>query len=376
MLQSDIMHPLMDTYVFHLGREKNLSIAELSTFFKEEVTTHNEVALIQTELKDPQKTLNQLGGVLKISRVIDSPIAEVILTQKPEGKIRFGLNLVPQNKNFLRKELKRIKNELKTAGRNSRFINKDGNLTSAMIVKGGLMKNLTDFNLIKTPKGELTSQTVAVQDFINYSLRDYEKPARLAKEGMLPPKLAQIMINLSGVRDGTLYDPFCGSGTVLGEALLKGMDVIGSDLDPKAADAAEQNTEWIQKQFQTNGQITIFKKDAQEIKAADLSVQPDIIIAETHLGPPCNPKMTAGQIRQIQEDLLPLYENTLCNLHPLLKPGTPLVIAFPLHHVNRQPHPLPGLTDLIKAAGYKIHNELIYHRQKQIVGRQIIVFKS
>ena len=66
-------------------------------------------------------------------------------------------------------------------------------------------------------------KTVAIQDIENYTKRDYERPARDAKTGMLPPKLAQIMINLGGLTkidhdqeethavQHTLYDPFCAA---------------------------------------------------------------------------------------------------------------------------------------------------------------------
>lgn len=366
----------MNTYIFHLGREKQLSIAELNAFFKKPIEVRGDIALLEIELSDPQKTLNQLGGILKISRVVNEPISDLILAQKPSGKICFGLSFFPENKTRLRNELKKIKNELKAAGRNSRFINKDGNLDSATIVKGGLLEDGTDFNFIGGLIGGLVSQTVAVQDFIGYSLRDYEKPARLARAGMLPPKLAQLMINLTGLTQGTLYDPFCGSGTVLGEALIKGMNVIGSDLDETAISAATQNTAWIKQKFKTFGTVTLFEKDAQYIKNADLPQKPDMIVAETLLGPPCHPKMTEGQIRQIQEKLLPLYKNVFTNLKSLLKPGTPLVVAFPLHHVNKKPLPLPYLKENLETAGYKIKEDLTYHRRDQVVGRQIIVFES
>jgi tRNA G10 N-methylase Trm11 len=360
-------------YVFHLGREKNLSLAEIKAFFQKEPTQYGEIALLPIKLDDPQAALNHLGGTLKISRVIETSIPKTILTAKPEGKIKFGLNVLPESRNFLRQELKKIKAELKHSGRNSRFINKESNLTTAMISKGGLMKDLTDFNLIKLPEGQLTSQTVAVQDFVSYSLRDYEKPVRLAREGMLPPKLSQIMINLSGVQSGTLYDPFCGSGTVLGEALIKGYDVIGSDLDPKAIDASEKNSIWIKQKFNASGEINLFEKDAQELTAKDFPKKPDLVVAETFLGPPCHLKMTFGQIKQIQEKLMPLYEKTFQNLHPLLANGTPLVIAFPLHHVNRSPHPLE-LEKMLTNLGYEVKKSFTYHRQKQVVGRHIMVY--
>lgn len=366
----------MNTYVFHLGREKQLSIAELNAFFKKKLEVKDDVALLETDLKNPQKTLNQLGGILKISRVIKGPISDLILAQKPSGKICFGLNIFPENENRLRHELKNIKNELKAAGRNARFINKNGNLDSATIVKGGLLRDGMDFNLIGRMIGNLVSQTIAVQDFISYSLRDYEKPARLTREGMLPPKLAQLMINLTGLTEGTLYDPFCGSGTVLGEALIKGMDVIGSDIDETAIAAAEKNTVWIKEKFVAPGTVTLFKKDAERIVAANLPTRPNMIVTETLLGPPCHPKMTEGQIRQIQENLLPLYKKVFSNLKSLLNPGTPLVAAFPLHHVNKRPLSLPYLKENLETIGYKIKDDLTYHRPDQVVGRQIIVFES
>lgn len=66
-------------------------------------------------------------------------------------------------------------------------------------------------------------------------MRDYGRPARDARVGMLPPKLAQIMLNLS-VKDeksGTVLDPFCGTGVLLQEAALAGFDFIGSDIEPR-----------------------------------------------------------------------------------------------------------------------------------------------
>ena len=33
--------------------------------------------------------------------------------------------------------------------------------------------------------------------------------------GVLPPKLARMMINFTALRDGVIWDPFCGSGTIL-----------------------------------------------------------------------------------------------------------------------------------------------------------------
>src|SRR5438132_1608433 len=81
----------------------------------------------------------------------------------------------------------------------------------------------------------ILAQTVKVQDIAAYAQRDQARPKRYAKVGMLPPKLAQIIINLAVGRlpdnqlasicdipageqiprphlELTLLDPFCGTG--------------------------------------------------------------------------------------------------------------------------------------------------------------------
>jgi len=45
----------------------------------------------------------------------------------------------------------------------------------------------------------MIGQTEAVQPYKQWSARDFGRPARDPKSGMLPPKLARLMINLSGV---------------------------------------------------------------------------------------------------------------------------------------------------------------------------------
>jgi len=57
----------------------------------------------------------------------------------------------------------------------------------------------------------------------------------------LKPKLARSLVNLSGVKKGKIWDPFCGTGGILIEASLIGLDVEGSDVDEVMIRAAKQN---------------------------------------------------------------------------------------------------------------------------------------
>ncbi len=57
----------------------------------------------------------------------------------------------------------------------------------------------------------------------------------------LSPKLAKAMVNLTSVRSGVIYDPFCGTGGMLIEAMHNGLQAIGSDIDRKMIHHARIN---------------------------------------------------------------------------------------------------------------------------------------
>jgi tRNA G10 N-methylase Trm11 len=75
---------------------------------------------------------------------------------------------------------------------------------------------------------------------------------------MLPPKLAQIMIHMAltptlsqGERgQATIYDPFCGLGTVLIESILmQNTAVYGSDISPENIEKTKENLNYTRKNF-------------------------------------------------------------------------------------------------------------------------------
>lgn len=90
------------------------------------------------------------------------------------------------------------------------------------------------------------SRTIHIQDIDAYAERDLGK-SRDMVVGMLPPKLAQTMINLaigSSLIDDKIhiYDPFCGLGTVPIESLYMGISQIyASDVSPEMTTATSQS---------------------------------------------------------------------------------------------------------------------------------------
>jgi tRNA (guanine10-N2)-dimethyltransferase len=58
----------------------------------------------------------------------------------------------------------------------------------------------------------------------------------------LHPKFSRAAVNLTQVpRGGRLLDPFCGTGAIVAEAALAGLEGIGSDLSDKMVDGARRN---------------------------------------------------------------------------------------------------------------------------------------
>lgn len=73
---------------------------------------------------------------------------------------------------------------------------------------------------------------------------------------MLVPQIAEELLNEYGKKSKTLFDPFCGTGTTLVEANLKGIDAIGTDLNPLARLVSRVKTTVIRQQT-----IDLYLKD-------------------------------------------------------------------------------------------------------------------
>lgn len=108
------------------------------------------------------------------------------------------------------------------------------------------MASATEFFLLESEKKLYLAHTIHIQDIDAYSERDLGK-SRDMVVGMLPPKLAQSMINLAigpSLIDENihLYDPFCGLGTVQIESLHMGISrIYASDISPEMTAATSQS---------------------------------------------------------------------------------------------------------------------------------------
>lgn len=392
----------MSIYAFQLGRKQQLCLAELLSILGKNnlVESNREIALfyLPSDLTDPHALQNRLGGTIKIIEIFnqipanhnDEKIFDSIESELKksftdhEGKLPFAVSILG-NKHLHSPSIKTLlnfsKKIIKSLGVNSRFINKDfrKNPKPSTIFKAKAIKKGIDLNLIKGDKTIYLGKSITIQNIDNYTARDYEKPARDAKIGMLPPKLAQIMINLAtnNKKNLTIYDPFCGTGTILMEGLLMGNEVVGSDLNPDMTRASQKNCEWIKNEYETENNFRIFERDARFITPKVLPEKIDAVVTESYLGTPLEKPATREQADIIFRELANLHLNWLKSIHSVTPASCPVIscIAAIKTTDNRINH-LPKLEEIAKFAGYKITNSYSYDRPDQIVTRDIVILKK
>lgn len=372
-------------YAFQLGHQPQISLAEIKTVFlsnkinyQTKNIDHNYLIIETKNNLDSEKLINQLGGTIKICREVpkEKPslvlsIVEHLTTVQPEGKIQFSF---PDKKTGLE-----IKKELKNIDRSVRYVEPKN---SATIIHNNLIEKKGDINVLD----KNIFVTEAVQQFEAMSQRDYDRPGIDDKSGMLPPKLAKIMINLalSEKMDYkiALLDPFCGSGTVLTEAAVMGYkNLYGSDISEKAVEDTEKNLEWIINNYKLETiDYKLDQVDATELaKFLDDEII-DIIATEPYLGKPLHGNESKSYLNNQSEELKNLYIQTFEQFHQILKPNGIVVIAIPQFKTKTDWIKINCIEE-IKNIGFEVipfedKDYLLYHRPDQHLGRGIWRFKK
>lgn len=377
-----------------LGRQSKLGLAELESFAGaaavQPVGMHG--ALVDGALDGAR-----LGSVTRLA----TPVRELrathwphiaselnnalpaILRAMPEGKIKLGISVfgVQVNERQLLATGLDLKKACRAAGRSVRVIpNTAPELNGAQVLRNQLTGDL-GVELLLVSNGATTwlARTTWIQDVDAYAARDFGRPKRDAFVGMLPPKLAQTMLNLAGAQPGErILDPFCGTGVVLQEAALIGCAIYGTDISEKMIDYSRDNLAWLASLHGT-------PKPLLEIAdATNHTWQPplDHVVCETYLGQPLSGLPKPEKLQQITRDCNTIIEKFLKNLRPQLASGTRLCIAVPAWRVQTGFKHL-ALLDHLEDLGYNCvrfkyagDRDMIYHRVDQIVARQLLVLIS
>lgn len=404
-------------YFFILGRNPTLSSAELAAVLDEQATfSHlsNEAIIADIEGELPaNEIMPRFGGTVKFGEILEMPdefaaedIAE-ILKNSSAKKIYFGFSFYKLDEDVsvarFKKEIQKIKNlamEIKNllgdAKIQARWVtSKEKNLSSVVVKKNKLLTEAGAELVFLIGKEKIyLGKTLAVQEFEDLSFRDYGRPARSMRVGLMPPKLAKIMLNLARIdKRSALLDPFCGFATILEEALLWGYEnLIGTDINPETLSGAKENLEWLKKNYKLERKnYKLLEADVRKISKKFPPQSIDAIITEPYLGPPLHGNEPQEKIKKIIKELSSLYLAAFREFKKIIKSDGRIVILLPVFHTEKQDFFLPIINE-IKKIGFNIadslpinlgkypflkitpRNSILYFRPDQLVWREVLIF--
>jgi len=410
-----------NTYYLILGRNPSLSITEIVALLKntppEIIALSREIILIKSQ-ENPVNLMKRLGGTIKIGTIVDikptpSDLTELSDTLYPliptsgDQKISFGLSayLADDHTNLpnihqLRELGMAIKRRLQENKIKARLVtSRERALSSVIVSTNHLLDRGVEICLFFAQDKIYIGKTLAVQEFQEASFRDFGRPARAMKVGMLPIQLAKILINLAAQPlQTTILDPFCGFGTILSEAALMGyQNLIGTDINPQAIEGTKQNLEWLKTKFQiTNYKLQTLQSDARQLSTRLSHNSIDAIITEPYMGSTRGTNNHALEVK----NLIDLYIDTFREFKKILKPNGRVIFIFPIFkHNNTLTKTSDAVMPEIKKLGFEpmsilppsisthylptgqagsppTTHSIIYSRPDQKVLREIFVFQK
>ena len=175
--------------------------------------------------------------------------------------------------------------------------------------------------------------TVYIPETEAFKERSTERP--FVTSGIsLSSRLARLLVNIAGVSKGqVLLDPFCGSGTILGEALLKGADCIGIDRNHGSVERTKKNLAWVLSQAQHKGQpvpsFSVITGDAMNLRKSLGEKIVDAIVSEPILMPRLSSPPSLEKARRLIKHASIIYSEALHEMSAVLRPGGRMVLVTP-----------------------------------------------
>jgi len=360
-------------YLFILGRNVELSSAEIFSYFEREnikIISKKEKKnsiLIEVNKKLKDNIIKDFGGVIAIGKIL------YFINEIEEKQIYLGtknkFNYVVwnfSNQEQFHKASDLLKQNFKseklkaTEKRISDFMKLQGGRTAMNLSSGKIIDE--QYFVFEDSFGKIIEKA----DYKEIEKRDMEKPVR-REELSISPRLAKIMINLSQIKSGQkLVDCFCGIGTILIEALIQNIQVIGIDKDADAIEGARKNL----REFSGQDYLLI-KKNSSKVKIKDANV----LVCEPDLGQILRKIPTKEEAEKTLRNYENLMVKVLNNLQKAISGR--IVFTSPLIKQNKQRLDINikyilGKTGLKLVKGFPISE----FRENQIVGRNIFVLEK
>lgn len=365
-------------YLFILGRDPELARAELETYLETRGIPFKEIdsgkeAIVLDLKKFDKKILKDLGGTIKVAEVLSSEkridrieysLKSKELYQGTSNKLTYSVTGYQTDlDSFLEDYLKDYFKEIKVKAQ----LRKEQSPS-----KLARKEEFLDFIVFKSH----IAITIAVSNPQELKKRDLERPA-VDHMKVISLRLAKILINLSGAKEDSLFiDPFCGSGTILQEALLLGCRVVGFDKDVESIKQSKQNLEWLKKNYPLKYDYKLHIIDARKI-AQFLPVRSvDSVATEPFMGPFIRKLPTIFQAQQQIQELSPLYASVLNQLSQVIKPGKKVVFVVPRFKTTEGKTVSMHFDEIAKDTTFDVEYKFFYAYKESKLLRDIYVLRK
>ncbi len=294
----------------------------------ERVSVFNATRLDPGQIRD-------LSGVHKcapVTQVLDSPsgdqgsLAELMTTYLEE-KSNISLSAYGVGEDDYEELVRSTLDELRGRGlRKVRLLRPKGNelLSEQILTRGAL-----DVVAFPYHGGFALGPTVWVPDSASMRRSGTQRPIP-RPEIALSPRLARTLLNLAGLRPGqTILDPFCGSGTILSEALKRSLRCLGLDSKASRVQESRENLRW------TVGGVTdrgfdIRKGDARELPRMLRGTKVDAIVTEPLLLPSLNARPKTSTAEAMIHGPAEVYNDALSSMADSIRPDGRIVVVVPV----------------------------------------------
>lgn len=168
-----------------------------------------------------------------------------------------------------------------------------------------------------------------VPDLTPLRERGTQKPAPHS-EISLSPRLASLLLNLAGLSPGkVVLDPFCGSGTILSEALLRSYKCLGFDSNERRVRDARRNLSWTASRLR-GADFSVRVGNARELPSTLARTRVNAVVTEPLLLPTFEARPRTETATSLVEDAGGIYADALASAAEVLAPGGRIVTVVPI----------------------------------------------
>ena len=363
-------------HLFILGRNIELSKQELCSYFKRKQnkilseSLDKNGLLLDLENEIPQETIKDLGGIIRIGEVlaysnnITVELEKYSIYNGESNKLNYVLwnfsKNYPNVEDYLKKRFKSEK--LKATQKHLTDKIEMQNKEEYYIPSSKLLDE--EYFIFQENGTDYFGKIIQQPNYEEIEKRDMEKPFR--RESLaISPRLAKILVNLAEPKQ-ILLDPFCGVGTIMQEALLQNINIIGIDKDKKVTEDAKKNMEWFNFPKE-NYQIINF--DSTKINISEISA----IATEPDLGQILKKTPQKKEAEKTLNEFEKLIIQVINNLKKKILGR--IVFTSPYIRVGKKRLSC-NIENICEKTNYKLIQQIPEFRENQVVGRMIYILEK